>query len=68
MKRYGGQIVRAGNILIRQVGTVMHPGVNVGVGKDWTLFAKIDGVVKIERHDKTRKRVSVYPLEGQTPS
>ena len=60
VKRYAGQKVRAGNILVRQMGTKLHPGVNVGVGKDYTLFAKIDGVVAFERKDRSRKRVSVY--------
>jgi len=60
VKRYAGQPVRAGNILVRQKGTKLHPGRNVGVGKDYTLFAKIDGVVTFERMDKFRKRVSVY--------
>ena len=60
VKRYGGQRVRAGNILVRQKGTKLHPGENVGVGKDYTLFSKIDGVVTFERMDKTRKKVSVY--------
>ena len=60
VKRYGGQKVRAGNIIIRQKGTRIHPGENVGQGKDYTLFAKIDGTVTFERLDKYRKRVSVY--------
>ena len=60
VKRYGGQRVRAGSILIRQRGTKIHPGENVGVGKDYTLFAKIDGIVAFERFDKYRKKVSVY--------
>jgi large subunit ribosomal protein L27 len=60
VKRYGGQKVRAGNIIIRQKGTQIHPGENVGVGKDYTLFAKIDGTVTFERFDKYRKKVSVY--------
>ena len=60
VKKYGGQKVRAGNILIRQKGTKIHPGENVGIGRDCTLFAKIDGVVTFERLDKSRKRVSVY--------
>ena len=60
VKRFGGQIVKAGNIIVRQVGTKVHPGVNVGMGKDFTLFAKIDGVVKFERLGKNRKKVSVY--------
>jgi large subunit ribosomal protein L27 len=58
-KRYGGEKVKAGNILIRQVGTRIHPGVNVGMGRDFTLFAKIDGVVKFEDFGKGRKRVTI---------
>lgn len=60
VKRFGGELVKAGSILVRQHGTKIHPGLNVGIGKDWTLFAKIAGVVKFERLDKERKRVSVY--------
>ena len=60
VKVYGGQAINAGGIIIRQLGTKIHPGVNVGLGKDYTIFAKIDGVVKFERFDKTRKKVSVY--------
>lgn len=60
VKRFDGQIVRAGNILVRQRGTKIHPGVNVGIGKDDTLFALIDGYVKFERKDKERKQVSIY--------
>ena len=60
VKKYGGQPVRAGNILVRQKGTKLHAGDNVGVGRDYTLFAKIDGVVAFERLDKYRKKVSVY--------
>jgi len=60
VKRFGGQNVRAGNILIRQKGTRIHPGSNVGVGRDYTLFAKIDGIVTYERFGKYRKKVSVY--------
>ena len=60
VKIYGGQKVKAGNILIRQLGTKIHPGANVGVGKDYTLFAKADGVVAYERVGRSRKRVSVY--------
>lgn len=63
VKRFGGEVVRAGNILVRQLGTVIHPGQNVGCGRDYTLFAKIDGTVKFEDFGKDRKRVSVYPLE-----
>ncbi|MGB5984205.1 MAG: 50S ribosomal protein L27 [Desulfobacterales bacterium] len=61
IKCYGGQDVRAGNILVRQLGTPIHPGENVGLGKDYTLFAKIDGVVTYERLGRDRKKVSVYP-------
>ena len=60
VKRYAGQQVRAGNILVRQLGTKFHPGTNVGMGRDFTLFALIDGVVAFERFGKTRKRISVY--------
>jgi large subunit ribosomal protein L27 len=60
IKVFGGQQVVAGNIIIRQLGTRIHPGNNVGLGKDYTIFAKIDGVVKYERLDKKRKKVSVY--------
>ena len=60
IKRFDGQEVRAGSILVRQRGTQVHPGNNVGAGTDWTLFALIDGVVKFERHGKDRKKVSVY--------
>jgi large subunit ribosomal protein L27 len=60
VKRYGGQAVRAGNILVRQRGTKFHPGNNVGIGSDDTLFALIDGIVAFERKGKSRKKVSVY--------
>lgn len=63
VKRYGGQAVRAGNILIRQRGTKYHPGDNVGRGSDDTLFALIDGVVAFERKGKGRKKISVRPVE-----
>ncbi len=62
-KRADGQFVLAGNILYRQRGTKIHPGTNVGLGKDYTLFALVDGVVKFERMGKTDKKVSVYPVE-----
>ncbi len=62
VKVFGGEIAKAGNILVRQVGTRVHPGTNVGLGRDFTLFAKIDGVVRYERFGKDRKRVSVYSL------
>ncbi len=61
VKRYGGQIVTAGSILIRQRGTKFHPGNNVGRGGDDTLFALVDGIVTFERKGKNRKKVSVYP-------
>ncbi|MEK7782295.1 MAG: 50S ribosomal protein L27 [Candidatus Binatota bacterium] len=62
VKIFGGETVRAGNIIIRQLGTRIHPGRNVGMGRDFTIFAKIDGVVRYERLDKERKRVSVLPV------
>jgi large subunit ribosomal protein L27 len=62
VKRYGGQVVKAGNILVRQRGTKVHPGNNVGRGNDDTLFALIDGVVTFEQKDRRRKKVSVYPV------
>jgi large subunit ribosomal protein L27 len=64
IKVYGGQVARAGNILVRQVGTVVHPGRNVGRGRDFTLFALVDGIVKYERLGKDRKKVSVDPPPG----
>jgi large subunit ribosomal protein L27 len=60
VKCFGGQTVKAGNILIRQLGTKIHPGNNVGMGKDYTLFAKINGIVTFERLGRSRKKVSVY--------
>ena len=60
IKRYGGNKVKAGNILVRQLGTRIHPGNNVGLGKDYTIFAKIDGIVSYERQGRSRKKVSVY--------
>lgn len=62
VKRFGGQHVKAGNIIVRQLGTVVHPGLNVGIGRDFTIFAKIDGIVRFEkyvrkRHVKTRVSV-----------
>ena len=62
-KRADGQFVLAGNILYRQRGTHIHPGVNVGIGSDDTLYAKVDGTVRFERMGKDRKRVSVYATE-----
>jgi large subunit ribosomal protein L27 len=60
VKRFGGNRVRAGNIIVRQLGTKIHPGENVGIGKDYTLYAKIDGTVAFERMGRLRKKVSVY--------
>jgi len=62
VKRFGGQLVRAGSIIVRQVGTRIHIGENVGIGKDYTIFAKIDGIVKFERWGREKKKVSVYAL------
>ena len=62
-KRADGQMVKAGNILVRQRGTHIHPGVNVGIGTDDTLFAKVDGVLRFERLGKDRKQASVYEAE-----
>jgi large subunit ribosomal protein L27 len=62
VKRYGGQVVTAGCIIIRQRGTRVHPGENVGRGSDDTLFSLIDGVVKFEKRTRSRKQVSVYPV------
>ena len=60
VKKFGGEAVTTGNIIVRQRGTKIHPGNNVGMGKDYTLFALIDGVVKFEPHRRDRKQVSVY--------
>ena len=62
VKVFGGEVVRAGGILVRQVGQSIDPGRNVGVGRDYTLFAKVDGVVKYEFASKTKKKVSVDPV------
>ena len=61
VKKFGGQTVKAGNILVRQRGTKFHPGTNVGKGSDDTLFALVDGVVNFERKDRDRLKISVYP-------
>ncbi len=63
-KRADGQLVLAGNILVRQRGTKIHPGRNVGIGKDDTLYAKIDGTVRFERVSRTKRCASVYPVEA----
>ena len=61
IKKYGGEIVKAGNIIVRQCGTKWHPGRNVGLGTDYTIYALIDGVVKFEHKNKARFKISVYP-------
>lgn len=67
VKRFGGQLVKAGNILVRQRGTQFHPGNNVGMGRDYTIFATIDGIVRFERKDRDRLKISVYP-SAETPA
>jgi large subunit ribosomal protein L27 len=67
VKRFSGQWVQAGNILVRQKGTRIHPGENVGLGKDYTIFSKIDGVVKFETKGKDKKQVSVYAQAAVQP-
>ncbi|MFV1957369.1 MAG: 50S ribosomal protein L27 [bacterium] len=62
VKKFAGESVNAGSILVRQCGTKLHPGLNVGMGKDYTLYAKVNGIVKFERKDKHRKKVSVYSI------
>lgn len=62
VKRFGGEVVKSGTIIVRQRGTKIHPGLNVGKGKDDTLFATMDGIVKFERLGKDRKKVSIYPV------
>ncbi|MGE5892486.1 MAG: 50S ribosomal protein L27 [bacterium] len=62
LKKYGGEFVRAGNIILRQRGTQFHPGKNVGLGRDHTIYSLIDGFIQFERKDKTRQKVSVYPV------
>ena len=61
VKRFGGQTVKAGEILVRQRGTHFHPGSNVGLGSDYTIFSKIEGVVKFEHRDRKTQKISVYP-------
>ena len=63
VKKFGGEFVTSGNIIMRQKGTKIHPGINVGMGKDYKLFALIDGVVKFEPHRRDKKQVSVYAAE-----
>ena len=64
VKIYGGQVCIAGNILVRQLGTQFHAGSNVGTGRDWTLFALVDGTVRYERFRGGKRRISVYPAEA----
>jgi large subunit ribosomal protein L27 len=68
VKVYGGEQVTAGSILVRQVGTTIHPGRNVGLGKDFTLFALIDGVVKYEWRSRDQRKVSVFPTGPAAPT
>ena len=71
VKRFGGELVQAGNILVRQKGTVIHPGENVGLGRDFTIFALVDGVVTFEQFKSrgtVRRRVSVKPANSQQPT
>ncbi|MDY6911682.1 MAG: 50S ribosomal protein L27 [Chloroflexota bacterium] len=63
VKKFDGQVVRAGNIILRQRGTKVHPGENVGLGKDHTIYALIDGTVKFGRANKYQKKVSIYPVQ-----
>ena len=62
VKRYGGEVVTAGNIIVRQLGTKFHPGINVRAGRDWTLYATIDGKIQFENKAKGRTFISVYPI------
>jgi large subunit ribosomal protein L27 len=64
VKTYGGETVEAGNIILRQVGTKIHPGTNVGIGRDFTIYAKIKGQVKFEHITRERQCVSVYPIDA----
>ena len=68
IKKYGGEAVVAGNIIVRQCGTKWHPGRNVGLGRDYTIYALIDGVVTYEHKDKKRTKVSVYPVAAGQPA
>ena len=65
VKAYGSESIRAGSIIVRQVGTKFHPGVNVGMGRDFTLFSKIDGEVKFEHLGRDRQCISVYPIDSK---
>jgi large subunit ribosomal protein L27 len=68
IKKYAGEQVKAGNILVRQCGTRIHPGRNVGLGRDYTIYAKIDGIAKYEPYRGDKRRVSVEPLIEETAS
>ena len=68
IKKFGGEKVVAGNIIVRQTGTKWHPGRNVGLGRDYTIYSLIDGVVKFEHKDKSRLKVSVYPAKDEAES
>ena len=63
VKRYGGQVVKAGEILVRQRGTTFHPGENVGIGSDYTIFSKVQGLVKFENMTRKKQKISVYPAK-----
>ena len=65
VKRYAGELVTGGSIIVRQRGTAIHPGFNVGIGKDDTLYAKVPGIVKFERYNAERKQVSIYPVSAE---
>lgn len=68
VKRYDGELVHAGTIIVRQRGTQFNPGLNVGLGRDYTLFAKVEGRVKFEWDSRTKKRVSIRPVEAAEPA
>jgi len=65
VKRYAGELVTGGTIIVRQRGTVIHPGTNVGLGRDDTLYAKVPGIIKFERYCRGKKKASVYPVAAQ---
>lgn len=67
VKKFGGELVIPGNIIVRQLGTKFHPGKNVGMGRDYTIFSLIEGHVKFEHINKTRQRISVYPMPVAAP-
>jgi large subunit ribosomal protein L27 len=68
VKKFGGEVVRAGNILIRQCGTRFHPGRNVGTGRDWTLYALVDGVVEFQRVGTDKMRINIVPQASEQPA